>query len=138
MRSPTKTNSPCQHLRKCRQNRKENMHTDLRVERVIESLLFIFVLFVFQVVLGPHENFNVLSLSGEWTFYSFSFTSKTYATTKHIVFLCITQNNFPSWVILSTCWLKLPAGKPKKPNALKTICLMLGTDFITDIIEVGS
>lgn len=43
------------------------------------------------VVLGPHENFNVLSLS---------------------------------------------AGKPKKPNALKTICLMLGTDFITDIIEV--
>jgi len=43
------------------------------------------------VVLGPHENFNVLSLS---------------------------------------------AGKPKKPNALKTICLMLGPDFITDIIEV--
>ncbi|KAJ7385524.1 hypothetical protein OS493_015096 [Desmophyllum pertusum] len=43
------------------------------------------------VVLGPHENFNVLSLS---------------------------------------------AGKPKKPNALKTICLMLGMDFITDIIEV--
>ena len=28
------------------------------------------------------------------------------------------------------------AGKPKKPNALKTICLMLGPDFITDIIEV--
>lgn len=43
------------------------------------------------VVLGPHENFNVLSLS---------------------------------------------AGKPKKPNTLKTICLMLGPDFITDIIEV--
>ena len=30
------------------------------------------------------------------------------------------------------------AGKPKKPNALKTICLMLGPDFITDIIEVGT
>lgn len=29
-----------------------------------------------------------------------------------------------------------PAGKPKKPNALKTICMMLGPDFITDIIEV--
>lgn len=43
------------------------------------------------VVLGPHENFNVLCLS---------------------------------------------AGKPKKPDALKTICLMLGPDFITDIIEV--
>ena len=28
------------------------------------------------------------------------------------------------------------AGKPKKPNALKTICMMLGPDFITDIIEV--
>jgi major vault protein len=43
------------------------------------------------VVLGPHENFNVLSLS---------------------------------------------AGKPKKENALKTICLMLGPDYISDIIEV--
>ncbi|XP_064599755.1 major vault protein-like [Liolophura sinensis] len=43
------------------------------------------------VILGPHENFSVLSLS---------------------------------------------AGKPKKPNALKSICLMLGPDFISDIIEV--
>ncbi|KAK0051986.1 major vault protein, partial [Biomphalaria pfeifferi] len=43
------------------------------------------------VVLGPHENFNVLSLS---------------------------------------------AGKPKKENALKSLCLMLGPDFISDIIEV--
>ncbi|KXJ17149.1 Major vault protein [Exaiptasia diaphana] len=43
------------------------------------------------VVLGPHENFNVLSLS---------------------------------------------AGKPKRPNALRTICLMLGPDFITDLFEV--
>ena len=31
----------------------------------------------------------------------------------------------------------MSAGKPKKPHALKTICLMLGPDFITDIIEVG-
>nr|XP_022293947.1 major vault protein-like [Crassostrea virginica] len=43
------------------------------------------------VILGPHENFNVLSLS---------------------------------------------AGKPKKSNAMKTLCLMLGPDFITDILEV--
>lgn len=43
------------------------------------------------VILGPHENFNVLSLS---------------------------------------------AGKPKKSNALRSLCLMLGPDFITDIIEV--
>ncbi|XP_059155439.1 major vault protein-like [Physella acuta] len=43
------------------------------------------------VVLGPHENFNVLSLS---------------------------------------------AGKPKKEGALKSLCLMLGPDFISDIIEV--
>uniref|UniRef100_A0A1X7VEE6 Major vault protein n=1 Tax=Amphimedon queenslandica TaxID=400682 RepID=A0A1X7VEE6_AMPQE len=43
------------------------------------------------VVLDPHENFNVLSLS---------------------------------------------AGKPKKENALKTICLMLGPDFISDHITV--
>ncbi|XP_013397805.1 major vault protein alpha-like [Lingula anatina] len=43
------------------------------------------------VVLGPHENFNVLSLS---------------------------------------------AGKPKKPHALQSLCLMLGPDFITDILEV--
>ena len=32
----------------------------------------------------------------------------------------------------------MSAGKPKKPHALKTICLMLGPDFITDIIEVGT
>jgi major vault protein len=44
------------------------------------------------VVLQPHENFNVLSLS---------------------------------------------AGKPKKENALKTICLMLGPDFISDHITVS-
>ena len=27
-------NSPCQHLRKCRKNSMENVHTDVRVERV--------------------------------------------------------------------------------------------------------
>lgn len=43
------------------------------------------------VVLGPHENFNYLSLS---------------------------------------------AGKPKKSDALQSLCLMLGPDFITDILEV--
>ncbi|OWF45014.1 major vault protein-like isoform X2 [Mizuhopecten yessoensis] len=43
------------------------------------------------VILGPHENFNVLSLS---------------------------------------------AGKPKKEGAMKSLCLMLGPDFITDILEV--
>eukprot|EP00112_Aurelia_sp_Birch-Aquarium-sp1_P016580 Seg3777.2 transcript_id=Seg3777.2/GoldUCD/mRNA.D3Y31 product="Major vault protein" protein_id=Seg3777.2/GoldUCD/D3Y31 len=43
------------------------------------------------VLLGPHENFNVLSLS---------------------------------------------AGKPKKNNALKSLAVLLGPDFITDIIEV--
>ncbi|XP_071485231.1 major vault protein-like [Diadema antillarum] len=44
-----------------------------------------------MVILGPHEDFNVLSLS---------------------------------------------AGKPKVENALKTICLMLGPDYITDIFQV--
>ncbi len=29
------------------------------------------------------------------------------------------------------------AGKPKKNNALKSLCLMLGPDFISDIIEVN-
>ena len=43
------------------------------------------------VILGPHENFNVLSLS---------------------------------------------AGKPKKSDAMRSLCLMLGPDFISDIIEV--
>lgn len=43
------------------------------------------------VILGPHENFSVLSLS---------------------------------------------AGKPKVAGAMKSLCLMLGPDFITDIIEV--
>ncbi|XP_071947945.1 major vault protein-like [Antedon mediterranea] len=44
-----------------------------------------------MAILGPHEDFNILSLS---------------------------------------------AGKPKRENALQTICLMLGPDYITDIIEV--
>ena len=29
------------------------------------------------------------------------------------------------------------AGKPKRPNALKSLCLMLGPDFITDVMEVS-
>uniref|UniRef100_A0A1X7SE72 Uncharacterized protein n=1 Tax=Amphimedon queenslandica TaxID=400682 RepID=A0A1X7SE72_AMPQE len=29
-------------------------------------------------------------------------------------------------------------GKPKKENALKTICLMLGPDFISDHITVSA
>ncbi|XP_033098795.1 major vault protein-like [Anneissia japonica] len=32
--------------------------------------------------------------------------------------------------------LSLSAGKPKRENALQTICLMLGPDYITDILEV--
>ena len=32
--------------------------------------------------------------------------------------------------------LSFSAGKPKVENALKTICLMLGPDYITDILEV--
>ena len=32
--------------------------------------------------------------------------------------------------------LLFTAGKPKKEDALKSILLMLGPDFITDIIEV--
>lgn len=43
------------------------------------------------VILGPHESFNILSLS---------------------------------------------AGKPKKAHAMQSICLMLGPDFITDVLEV--
>ncbi|KAL3864069.1 hypothetical protein ACJMK2_005775 [Sinanodonta woodiana] len=32
--------------------------------------------------------------------------------------------------------LSLSAGKPKKEGAMKSLCLMLGPDFITDILEV--
>ena len=51
-------------------------------------------------------------------------------------------NAWPVVVFLNVNWqtsqlFYLSAGKPKKPHALKTICLMLGPDFITDIIEVG-
>jgi len=28
------------------------------------------------------------------------------------------------------------AGKPKKPDAMKSLCLMLGPDFITDVLVV--
>ena len=30
------------------------------------------------------------------------------------------------------------AGKPKKDDAMKSLCLMLGPDFITEILEVSS
>ena len=32
--------------------------------------------------------------------------------------------------------LSLSGGKPKKPNAIKSLCLLLGPDFCTDIIVV--
>lgn len=32
--------------------------------------------------------------------------------------------------------LSLSGGKPKKPNVIKTLCLLLGPDFCTDIIVV--
>uniref|UniRef100_A0A1X7VCR4 Major vault protein n=1 Tax=Amphimedon queenslandica TaxID=400682 RepID=A0A1X7VCR4_AMPQE len=60
------------------------------------------------VVLDPHENFNVLSLSGEGE----------------------RGRQLGEGVNL----LLFSAGKPKKENALKTICLMLGPDFISDHI----
>ena len=41
---------------------------------------------------------------------------------------------FPMLIII--VMLTHAAGKPKKENALKTICLMLGPDFISDHITV--
>ncbi len=32
--------------------------------------------------------------------------------------------------------LSLSGGKPKKPNVIKALCLLLGPDFCTDIIVV--
>ena len=32
--------------------------------------------------------------------------------------------------------LSLSGGKPKKPNAIKSLCLLLGPDFCTDIVIV--
>lgn len=32
--------------------------------------------------------------------------------------------------------LALSGGKPKKPNAIKSLCLLLGPDFCTDIVIV--
>ena len=32
--------------------------------------------------------------------------------------------------------LSLSGGKPKKPNVIKSLCLLLGPDFATDIIVV--
>lgn len=31
----------------------------------------------------------------------------------------------------------MTAGKPKKENALKSLAIMLGPDYITDVIEVS-
>lgn len=139
-----------------------------------------------KVVLGPHENFNVLSLSGksiclcfmwnsrfpsrflEWSpsfeflipsFLSFDLHIEVVRPFHRLTFNAFVDfNDQMRWFVfsfqtscsVSTCWMKTrqpsysffklfsSAGKPKKPNALKTICLMLGPDFITDIIEVGT
>ena len=45
------------------------------------------------------------------------------------------------WYLRKECRQVLPflcfvAGKPKKNNALKSLAVLLGPDFITDIIEV--
>ena len=32
--------------------------------------------------------------------------------------------------------LSLSGGKPKKPNVIKALCLLLGPDFCTDIVTV--
>ena len=32
--------------------------------------------------------------------------------------------------------LSLSGGKPKKPNQIRTLCLLLGPDFCTDVIVV--
>ena len=32
--------------------------------------------------------------------------------------------------------LSLSGGKPKKPNVIKSLCLLLGPDFCTDIITI--
>ena len=41
-------------------------------------------------------------------------------------------------LLLLNLYYGVAAGKPKQENALKSLCLMLGPDFITDIIEVSS
>ncbi len=48
---------------------------------------------------------------------------------------------FPHFVLLKERLFCKPwfisAGKPKKNNALKSLAVLLGPDFITDVIEVG-
>ena len=86
------------------------------------------------VVLDPHENFNVLFLSGKshmhmhvhvhtcsHTFtYTYTYTH-THTRTMH------------AW---NTHTLIHSAGKPKKQGALISFCVMLGPDFISDSIIV--
>ena len=40
-------------------------------------------------------------------------------------------------LVLIICQIISTAGKPKKDDAMKSLCLMLGPDFITEILEVG-
>ena len=59
-------------------------------------------------------------------------------------FMCVRMHFslLPSNIVFQTLTLSLmivatfTAGKPKKENALKTICLMLGPDFISDHMTV--
>jgi hypothetical protein len=41
------------------------------------------------------------------------------------------------WSNHNKSFIHILAGKPKVSNAMKSLCLMLGPDFITDIIEVS-
>ena len=53
----------------------------------------------------------------------------------HVCLHC-TAVIFYSRNVLLICHILNSAGKPKKENALKTICLLLGPDYMSDIIEV--
>ncbi len=58
-------------------------------------------------------------------------------TVQHYTTCCIVYGVLHVYFTLYLLYLVPLAGKPKKENALKTICLMLGPDFITDHITVG-
>ena len=54
---------------------------------------------------------------------------------KAVVFKSI-NFSYRFFMLLKLCLNYFTAGKPKKKDAMKSLAIMLGPDYITDIIEV--
>lgn len=81
-----------------------------------------------------------MPLADKITVIYYIFVSLVYYVTTNCYILCLRVVFGPELVMLGPdeqfTQLSLSGGKPKKPNVIKSLCLLLGPDFCTDIIVV--